>query len=386
MTKFDDNSQQEVNSSMEEIDLLKKKKFELDIRLKKGLEYRLVLEEEEKKLEQQYAKVKQRFKREQNLRNRSKNELKKINSSRSWKLSLPIRKIGGLLKGKNESVVMDEPTKQELAKDKKRKFNSVLLENKLWGGFSTYALKELINMRESSQTTENDKIRAATILARWYYDQGDYQKTYEQLEYINEIKPMDVASPERTIMEIKVLKKLGEIDLAKRLVWDVIDARGLMTELCLSMAHVVKNDTEKMNWYNLIYDKFGYNLIEKIDDTIQLDLENIKTPRTKVESVLEKYKISVIIPAYNAADLIHIALESLLNQTLQNLEIIVVDDCSPDNTAEVVEKFAEKDERIKLIRKENNEGAYSQGILDCSTQLVISLQFMMGTIGPTHKS
>ena len=65
-------------------------------------------------------------------------------------------------------------------------------------------------------------------------------------------------------------------------------------------------------------------------------------------------KISVIIPTYNRGNLISNSIKSVLNQTYKNLEVIVVDDGSTDNTKKVVDKF--KDERIKYIRLEENKG------------------------------
>ena len=52
--------------------------------------------------------------------------------------------------------------------------------------------------------------------------------------------------------------------------------------------------------------------------------------------------VSVIIPMYNAAKFIPQALESLLYQTMRDFEVVVVDDCSTDNSVEVVESFAER--------------------------------------------
>ena len=72
---------------------------------------------------------------------------------------------------------------------------------------------------------------------------------------------------------------------------------------------------------------------------------------------MEKYPlISIIIPTYNGSKNIHRAITSILNQTYPNIEIIVVDDTSKDNTVEVVEQI--KDSRIKLLKhKENKNGA-----------------------------
>ena len=65
--------------------------------------------------------------------------------------------------------------------------------------------------------------------------------------------------------------------------------------------------------------------------------------------------VSVIIPTYNRAHLIGMAVQSVLEQSYQDFEIIVVDDASTDNTGEVVRSF--KDERIRYIRHKKNKGA-----------------------------
>jgi len=70
----------------------------------------------------------------------------------------------------------------------------------------------------------------------------------------------------------------------------------------------------------------------------------------------ENPKVSVIIPTYNRAHLVGRAIQSVLNQTYQDFEIIVVDDGSADNTKEVIKKFQEQDKRVKYIRHEKNRG------------------------------
>lgn len=63
--------------------------------------------------------------------------------------------------------------------------------------------------------------------------------------------------------------------------------------------------------------------------------------------------ISVIIPAYNAETFLAKTLESVLSQTYQNIEILVVDDGSTDKTAEIVKSFARKDKRVSLLQQSN---------------------------------
>lgn len=62
-------------------------------------------------------------------------------------------------------------------------------------------------------------------------------------------------------------------------------------------------------------------------------------------------KISIIVPVYNVEKYIHRCIHSLINQTLKDIEIILVDDESPDNCPQICDEYASKDTRIKVIHK-----------------------------------
>jgi len=66
-----------------------------------------------------------------------------------------------------------------------------------------------------------------------------------------------------------------------------------------------------------------------------------------------KYSISIIIPVYNGEMYISDCLDSILNQSFLDLEIIIIDDGSTDSTARLLEEYQERDERIKLIKQQN---------------------------------
>ena len=68
---------------------------------------------------------------------------------------------------------------------------------------------------------------------------------------------------------------------------------------------------------------------------------------------MKKPLISVIVPIYNVESYLNRCVESIVNQTYQNLEIILVDDGSPDNCPQICDDWARKDKRIKVIHKEN---------------------------------
>lgn len=72
-------------------------------------------------------------------------------------------------------------------------------------------------------------------------------------------------------------------------------------------------------------------------------------------------KVSIIIPVYNAEKYLYNTINSIVNQTYINIEIILIDDNSKDNSLEICKKFAEDDNRIKVIKNGENKGvSYSR--------------------------
>lgn len=80
----------------------------------------------------------------------------------------------------------------------------------------------------------------------------------------------------------------------------------------------------------------------------------------------ENHLISVIIPVYNVENYLERCLDSVLNQSYENLEVILVDDGSTDNSGSICDEFATKDTRIKVIHKENGglSSARNKGLED----------------------
>ena len=90
------------------------------------------------------------------------------------------------------------------------------------------------------------------------------------------------------------------------------------------------------------------NFMEKCEEGVLINLE----PFTSFENP----KISVIIPVYNASSTIKKAIRSIQNQKLKELEIILYDDCSPDNSYNIMQELQKEDPRIKLFKNEKNRG------------------------------
>lgn len=67
--------------------------------------------------------------------------------------------------------------------------------------------------------------------------------------------------------------------------------------------------------------------------------------------------VSIITPTYNSSKYVGESIKSVLNQTYQNWEMLITDDCSTDNTVDIIEYYQTKDNRIKLFKLEANSGA-----------------------------
>lgn len=72
--------------------------------------------------------------------------------------------------------------------------------------------------------------------------------------------------------------------------------------------------------------------------------------------MMRKPKISVIVPIYNVEPYIDECMRSLVTQTLHDIEIICVDDCGTDKSMDIVRKYADTDNRIKIIKNKQNSG------------------------------
>ena len=67
-------------------------------------------------------------------------------------------------------------------------------------------------------------------------------------------------------------------------------------------------------------------------------------------------KISVLMSVYNDEKRVSKSIESILNQTFQDFEFLILDDCSTDNTYKICENYAKKNQKIKLMKNEENLG------------------------------
>lgn len=84
-------------------------------------------------------------------------------------------------------------------------------------------------------------------------------------------------------------------------------------------------------------------------------------------------KISIVVPIYKVEQYIDKCINSLINQTYENIEIILVDDGSPDNCPQICDKYTENEKRIKVIHKKNGglSDARNVGVNNCTGEYVL---------------
>jgi len=86
--------------------------------------------------------------------------------------------------------------------------------------------------------------------------------------------------------------------------------------------------------------------------------------------------VSIVVPVYNTEDFIQACIDSILNQTYSNWELIMIDDFSSDGSFGICQKAASRDNRIKVIQKETNGGALesrNRGIVESKGQFLCFL-------------
>lgn len=233
------------------------------------------------------------------------------------------------------------------------------LTDKLWQGFPEQAQKDLIEIRDNPESHRSVISAAAFELARYHRMMGEWGKAHEAAVFARIAAGPESPQLELALLESDCLVALGRgqyahIPLRKHLPHD--------SHLCLAMANTFlrkdhsTDEGERLRWINKTFARSGLAPLEQVLPDEPLTITNlVARPASTVD---RGPLISVIVPAFRVATTIGNALKSILDQSWRNLEVIVVDDFSDDQTFEVVQEIARSDSRVRALRLENNSGAY----------------------------
>lgn len=227
----------------------------------------------------------------------------------------------------------------------------------LWGGYSLYSAVWLELIVINTKLSEEVRFTAAWQAARWYHFNDEYEKALDKIQQIKSTFSFELSS-RKIILMLEVFSYIGlnkEIK-ARKLLDNYVSQKPLDSDCLFALASLEKTASGKLSKINEVYTHHELTPIKQIDINKELTLYNIYSTAVKVRS---DSKVSVIIPAFNAEKLISTALDSLLNQSWVNIEVIVVDDCSTDNTFNIVKEYENKDQRVKAILQQTNSGAYA---------------------------
>src|SRR5699024_8086555 len=161
---------------------------------------------------------------------------------------------------------------------------------------------------------------------------------------------------EKAILASECMVTLGLYEEAEKLL-SFASRLNENHNLVLAKANVAQGMIERIYLFNAVYTAYQLEPISLKNNYSSFPYAQLDAHADEV--INHEKKVSIIVPAYNAEELIHITLDSLMKQTWANLEILVVDDCSSDGTYEIVCEYKEKDERISLYQTPKNSGAYT---------------------------
>ncbi|WP_249869263.1 glycosyltransferase family 2 protein [Oceanobacillus saliphilus] len=225
-------------------------------------------------------------------------------------------------------------------------------------GFTERALAELTYFFENIKDPQLRRL-AAWELTLWHANQLTEADAKKALEYSEAAAHGEKEANQLrriAIIRAELYETCNELDKAKHVIDEMLK-RQQHADLYLAAANLENDIAERVKWINRAMTNYTLQPIEFASEDRKPEYDDLRTLDMN-RKIVEGPKVSVILPAFKAEGGIRVAIESILSQTWTNLELLAVDDCSPDQTAAVIREYAEKDSRVKLLSTPVNSGPY----------------------------
>jgi glycosyltransferase involved in cell wall biosynthesis len=235
------------------------------------------------------------------------------------------------------------------------------LDHKLWRGFEAQALTELRLLVKCGSARE--RAVAGWVIARHAASKGRWKTAYSAISAFfdgGELGTAIIAHKGPWILGAKAASACHDPSAARSILQKAEkrfgrDADFALSRIDLALAEGASDEDLSADLADL----------HSATDLVRIGLTSGTRPRfdrlvplTTPTPITNGPLVSVIVPAYRAEATLDTCLRGLTAQSWRNLEIIVVDDASPDNTIEVAERAAKADPRIRIVRHRENSGAY----------------------------
>lgn len=232
------------------------------------------------------------------------------------------------------------------------------MRTRLHAGFATDACPVLREVMGDATADRDERAAAALVLGWWNLGRGDLDEARLYADHALTLQE-GFTSDELVALHVDTHLERGDVSLAAH----VLDEHEIAhsSSLLLRRANLTRAADsaagDVLGGLNAVYEHHsdGLHRVVVADPSLPLSLANLSSDPPRSESC--DRLVSVIMPVFNGAEWLDIALGSLRSQTWSRLEIIVVDDGSTDRTAEVAERHSTDDPRVTLIRTVNG-GAY----------------------------
>ena len=235
-------------------------------------------------------------------------------------------------------------------------FTTSHLDKLLWCGHHEYAKRELHTLIAQAKTSESRK--PLWKLARWNAATGNFAAALNYAELAQADCSRSSWTTKQWIFQAAILAEMGCLDKAKEVIDQGIVHGAVGSDFCLIAANSVEADAQRLDYINKIFIQNEFATLAVADPKLPLNLNNLSAASVPTHPHCRAAKVSVIVPAFNAAETLPAAIRSILAQSWANLELLLVDDGSADGTWALMESFAASDARIRLLRHHKNEGAY----------------------------
>lgn len=237
------------------------------------------------------------------------------------------------------------------------------LESKLFYGFHHKAASDLMDIHSDTNASPYERAYSAWALARWHIAFERWDQAVPLLDYAHSSSYSPYSRVIVTTCLVEGLLHKGDHAGATSVLKHGLTQLGKTHNLYLAAANILSSAASqgssrlRLDAINKIYQGNAWEL-RLIDPKRPLSIDNLQGATTSRE-YLEGPRVTAIISAFNSARFVTTAITGLLNQTWSNLEILVIDDGSTDDTSNVVNRLCAKHDNIKLFTLPKNCGAYA---------------------------